>query len=197
MISCLLLSAGFSARFGSPKALARLHGQTIIEHVLKELLQSNVDQIIVVLGAHMEQIKPLLLNHKKIKVVYNKDYNLGQTSSFKAGLREINNEVQGIMLLPIDYPLLRAKTIDLLIARFAEKKSSILVPVFNEKRGHPPIFAVSLKEELLALDDNKGINTVIHKHEDDLEDFSVWDAGVIKTFNTQQELESIRVQGII
>src|SRR3989344_7860118 len=114
MISCLLLSAGFSSRFGSPKALARLNDRALIEHLQELLLATQLHEVIIVLGHGAEQIKPFLFKHKKIKVVYNKDYKFGQTSSFKCGLKEVALQAAGIMLLPIDYPVIKAETFDTL-----------------------------------------------------------------------------------
>src|SRR5438093_2568565 len=90
MTSCILLSAGLSTRFGSAKALAKLGDQTVIECLLKTLVESDLAEIIVVLGAHADKIKPHILNHTKVKVVYNKDYILGQTSSVKAGVEALD-----------------------------------------------------------------------------------------------------------
>ena len=70
MISCILLSAGQSLRYGSPKALAEIGGSIIIQRILKVLFSSFVDEIVVVLGAHHKEIKHHLLKHKKVKVVY-------------------------------------------------------------------------------------------------------------------------------
>src|SRR3989338_3666132 len=76
MISCILLSAGLSSRFGSPKALGLLDPSlTVIERVQQMLVSSRLDEIVIVLGFRHTRIKPYVLNHKKIKVVYNKDYN--------------------------------------------------------------------------------------------------------------------------
>ena len=118
MISCVLLSAGLSSRFGSPKALAKISGKTLIERLQKTLLGSFVDEVVIVLGAYAEQIQPFILNHKKVKVVYNKDYNLGQTSSFKAGVNEISSTSDGIMLYPVDYPFVGKDTLMYLIDSF-------------------------------------------------------------------------------
>ena len=74
MVSCLLLAAGSSQRFNSPKALAPINGKTVIEHLQNILLATPLDEVIIVLGAHQEAIKPFLLNHKRVKVVYNKDH---------------------------------------------------------------------------------------------------------------------------
>ena len=46
MISCILLAAGFSSRFGSPKALAELPGERVIERLQNELLKTQVEEIV-------------------------------------------------------------------------------------------------------------------------------------------------------
>jgi len=197
MISCILLAAGSSSRFGSPKALAAMRGGTVIEHLVKQLLASNVDEIIVCLGALIDQIKPLILKHKKIHLVYNKDYNFGQTSSFKVALKEVDPKSSGVMLLPIDYPILKVATINQLIDHFLKHNSLLTVPLFNGIKGHPPIFHARLRREFIQLDYEKGINTIIHQHEDEVDYVSVDDPGVVKTFSTKKELESILIQEII
>ncbi len=125
MITCILLSAGSSSRFGSPKALAKLDSHTIIENTQIKLLKSNINNIIIVLGANCEKIQPFVLKHKRVKVVYNKDHNFGQTSSFKCGLKLAPKETQVIMLLPIDFPSIKSNTIDLLINAHKKTKSLI------------------------------------------------------------------------
>ncbi len=194
MVSCLLLSAGFSSRFGSPKALARLKDQTLIEHLQELLLSTQLHEIIIVLGHGAEQIKPFLFKHIKIKVVYNKDYKFGQTSSFKCGLKDLAAQATGILLLPIDYPIVKAETFDALIAFFEGKKPMALIPSYQDKKGHPPILNVGLKSEFLALKDSVGVNTVIHHHIDDVIVLPVDDPGVLKSFNTKEEFERIKTE---
>ena len=191
MIACILLSAGLSTRFGSPKALAKLNGRTVIEYVLQTLIDSKLDQIIVVLGAQADEIKAHILKHKKVKVVYNKDYNLGQTSSFKAGLEALQGE-SGIMLLPVDLPCIKKETIDQLIDQFLAQKPKILIPTYQQKRGHPPLFASNFKELFLGMDNLTGINSLEHQHESEIVFFPVDDPGIAKSFNTQEEFNAIR-----
>jgi len=193
MIACILLSAGLSRRFGSPKALAKLDGETVIEHLQKLLLKTQVGEIIVVLGAQAGRTKPHLLNHKKVRFVYNKDYNLGQTSSFKAGLQSISDRVGGIMLLPVDYPLIREETVDALIRHFSDHAPLIAVPAFEGKKGHPPLFSVRLRDEFLSLDNECGVNTVMRARQSETVVLPVEDAGVIRTFNTRAEFMEIKL----
>ena len=74
MISCILLTAGESQRFGSPKALAQIHQTKAIEVLQEKLIQSLVAEIIIVTGAYENLIKPYVFNHSKVRVVHNKDY---------------------------------------------------------------------------------------------------------------------------
>ncbi|HQP10605.1 MAG TPA: nucleotidyltransferase family protein [Candidatus Omnitrophota bacterium] len=192
MISCILLAAGLSRRFGSPKALALLNGSTVIHRLQTMLLATRVGEVIVVLGANAEEIKLHLLNHSNIKSVYNKNYNLGQTSSFQTGLRAVSQDSNGVLLLPVDYPLVREKTINALIERYLKQPSLAIIPSFQGKKGHPPLFAASLKDEFLALGHHYGINKVAQDHQNETTILPVEDAGVVSSFNTLEELEAIR-----
>lgn len=191
MLSCILLTAGLSSRFGSPKALARMNQETVIEYLQRLLLATAIAEIIVVLGHHAHSIKPLLFNHKRIRVVYNKDYKLGQTSSFKAGLGEIASSTEGVMLLPIDYPMIRKETLEELIGYFLRERPSILVPVWQGQRGHPPLFHARIKEEIRSMDPSLGVNTIIRRHQTDTVILSVDDRGVVQSFNTQREFDQL------
>jgi molybdenum cofactor cytidylyltransferase len=195
MFTCILLAAGESQRFGSPKALAEFNETNIIRYVQDLLLSTSLDEIILVLGAHADIIKPFILQHKKIKVVYNKYYNLGQTSSFQTGVNNADISTECFLLLPVDVPFIRSETIDLLLNKFSEQRPKILVPVYKGKKGHPPVFDSSLKKEILELPANQGINTIIHKHQNTDETLiDVPDEGVIRTFNTVEEWQNLKTQ---
>ncbi len=194
MIHCLLLSAGESSRFGQPKALAPFGRETVVEHLLKVLISSNVDGTTVVLGHGDDLIRPFILKHININVVYNKDHKFGQTSSFCAGLRSLNNDVDAVLLLPVDYPLVKAKTINALIDCFRARGSRIVIPSFRGRKGHPPLFSLSLKPEFLALDNGQGINTVAHRHQESSVVLEVDDPGVVRTFNTPEEFSALKAQ---
>lgn len=191
MVSCILLSAGESSRFGSPKALAKLKSEHVITRLQSMLISSLVDEIIVVLGFEAERIKPALLNHKKVRVVHNKDYKFGQTSSFKEGLRDVSKESKGVMLLPVDYPLIQTETVDLLIEKFIQSSPLILIPTYKDKKGHPPFFSTNLSVTFNSLDNAVGINTVIHENEQSVILFPVEDKGVVSSFNTKEEFEEL------
>ncbi len=190
MISGILLAAGESRRFGSPKALVEINHRSIISVLQQRLLDCGLDEIVVVLGAHRESIEPHVFNHTKVRVVYNKDYKLGQTSSFQAGIAASSEKNHGFLLLPVDYAWISGATINKLIAHFNAEHPAILIPVFEGHRGHPPIFNTALKHEILTLSPSHGVNELFGRYPPALLDVN--DPGVIKTFNTHEELEKIQ-----
>lgn len=192
MTTGILLAAGLSERFGSPKALAKLNDHCVIEHLQRILIESDVDEIIIVLGGHAEQIKPYILNHKKVRSVYNKDYKLGQTSSVKAGLRAMSNETSAFLLLPVDCPLIDRNLINALIVQFKKESPAILIPSHQGKKGHPPVFSTSLKDKILELDDSVGLNVFQYEHRSETELFTVEDLTFLATFNTPDEFSQIK-----
>jgi len=190
MTSCILLSAGLSERFGSPKALAMIDGNTVIQHAQNTLLQSSCDEIIVVLGAHATKIQPFIFIHSRIRVVYNKDYFFGQTSSIQAGCKALDPKNQGILFLPVDCPLVKATTIDKIIQEFNKDHTDILIPSYQHKKGHPPILGHHLKTKVLGLTPDLGLNSLFGEHPP--QTIEIDDSGIIKSFNTPEEFEAIK-----
>ncbi|MCR4338057.1 MAG: nucleotidyltransferase family protein, partial [Candidatus Omnitrophica bacterium] len=195
MFTCILLAAGLSSRFGSSKALVPLdENETLIEHLQDTLIQSVVNHVVVVLGANADLTQPKIRNHPKITFIKNKNYLLGQTSSFQAGLTIAPTNTQGILLLPIDYPFVKVETINTLIKNFQNHHASILIPTYKNHRGHPPIFHSSWRDAFYKLDPSEGINSLIHQNESEVKIFPCSDPGVILTFNSPQEWEKIQAQ---
>jgi molybdenum cofactor cytidylyltransferase len=153
------------------------------------LLQSPCDEIIIVLGAHARQIQPFIFIHSRIRVVYNKDYFFGQASSVKAGWRQADKTSQGALFMPVDCPLVQASSINIIIDHFKASGPDILVPSYQNKKGHPPIFHERLKSEVLALPVDKGLNSLFAIHPP--QTIEINDPGIVKSFNTPEELEKI------
>jgi molybdenum cofactor cytidylyltransferase len=189
MTTFILLSAGSSERFGSPKALARLYGTAVIEHIQKTLLQSSCDEIIIVLGDHADLIIPSIFNHKRIRVVHNKQYYFGQTSSVQEGWRQADNSSEAVLFLPVDCPLVQPSSIDKVIDHFKEHDPDILIPTYQNKKGHPPIFHQRLKSKALDLPANLGLNSLFAEHPP--QTIEINDPGIVKSFNTPEEFERI------
>ena len=72
MISAILLAAGQSKRMqGENKLLKKYKNRPLINHILKSLIKSKVNKIIIVLGYESRKIKKIVLKSKKITFVVN------------------------------------------------------------------------------------------------------------------------------
>lgn len=191
MISCIVLAAGLSERFGSPKAMARIADSPAIVFLLKKLCASRIGEIIVVLGANQDQIEPHLFKHKIIQIVHNNDYKLGQTSSVQTGLKASSSSAEAFMTLPVDCPFVKTETINRLIDYFLSEHPAITIPTYGKRKGHPPVFHKELKTNILKLAHDQGLNQIIHNPANKVHTLDLNDPGITQTFNTPDELARI------
>ena len=93
MISAILLAAGESLKMeGENKLTKEINGMALINHAVKNILGSAVDELIIVLGYEKLEIENIIEKNKKIKFVYNENYKTGISSSIKEGLKHISKK---------------------------------------------------------------------------------------------------------
>ena len=79
MISAILLAAGESKRMGGENKLKKkIDNEPLIKHSIQNILNSNIDELIVVVGYQEEIIKKLIIKNKKIKIISNKNFKNGK-----------------------------------------------------------------------------------------------------------------------
>ena len=166
MISAILLAAGESKRLRMPKLLLPFGKSTILEQTIDNLLNSRVDEVIVVLGYRAEEMMRKLAN-RPVKIAINPIYHQGMSTSIVKGLSLVNNRAQAIMVALADQPLINSQTINRLIEESLGYDKGIVIPTYQAERGHPIIFASEYKEELLGLKGDIGGRQTIKEHPND------------------------------
>src|SRR5579872_3280459 len=118
MLAAVILSAGASRRMGSPKALIPYRGKTFLEHLVEVTRHPRVGVTRIVLGAGADAIRNKLgLDSQWI--VVNDDWEKGQLSSIQAAVRSLPaGQTEGMILCPVDHPLVSAKLVGTLIEQF-------------------------------------------------------------------------------
>ena len=201
-ISAIILAAGKSSRMKTPKALLNWGEEKLINFLIKSLKNSNIEEIIIVLGYQFKEIKKIIvlvsnaIEIKKeilldeVKVVENVDFELGKTTSIKKGLSEINNK-NDILLIAVDQP--RSK---LLIEQISEfhinhpDNKKIAMPYSEGKSGHPIIFSNTFFEELIEInEETEGIRDVIKRNQDSIIKYKTKDNSALIDLNTPEQYE--------
>lgn len=168
-VTGLLLAAGPSTRMGKPKQLLPINGSTLLGHVLDETLKSNLDKVILILGHHADKIKEVMgqsLQHPKLKVIENREYNKGISSSIIVGLLEVKKSHDHVMILLGDMPNINSNLINLLIDKYLESNLPIGAIKIKAKRSHPVIFSRKMYHELLKLRGDVGARNLFIKYSD-------------------------------
>ena len=194
MLAAAILAAGESRRMGEPKALIPVRGLTFVEHLFAATRHPRIGITRIVLGAHAEEIRAKL-KADPASIVVNPDWPKGQLSSIHAAIRSLPARMtEGLILCPVDHPLVSAQLIAELIAQFDSSGKSIILPTYNGKRGHPVIFRAEMYDELLAASPEVGARQVVWAHAQDLKEVPTMDEGVVLNLNDPEALRKATSQ---
>jgi len=189
MLAAAILSAGESRRMGTPKALIPYRGATFLEHLIEVTTHPRVGVRRIVLGAGAHAIRDKL-GLDPASLVINEHWHLGQLSSIQAAVRSLPpGETEGLILCPVDHPLVSAELVARLIAEFDSSGKTIVLPAFHGKRGHPLIFRASVYEELLAASPEVGARQVVWNHAREVLEVPTDEEGVVVNLNDPDALK--------
>lgn len=191
MLAAVILSGGASSRMGVPKALLPYHGGTFLEHLLKVTDHPRIGWRRVVLGADAQAIAEGV-ELSVDEVVINENWEAGQLSSIQAGVRSLPAGTDGMLLCLIDHPLVTVELLGALVERFYESGTSIVLPVYKGRRGHPVIFASRLYEELLSAPLETGARAVVWAHAEEICEMETSEEGCVLNLNDPNALAKAR-----
>jgi molybdenum cofactor cytidylyltransferase len=192
-IAAVILAAGGSTRFGSPKQLARWRGKTFIEQAVDTALASSARPVVVVLGAEAERCRAAL-GDRPVEVVVNEAWAQGQSTSMQAGLAALPANVGGVIFFLVDLPGTTPDLIDRLVQRCRETLAPLVWPEFEGRRGNPILFDRSLFTELRQVGGDIGGKPVVLRHKDRAERVIVGDKAVLQDFDRAEDLEALEMK---
>ena len=148
MICAVVLAAGCSSRMGTQKLLLPFDQSTVISHIVTQLTKSKATKTYVVVGHQADKVIEEL-SDKQITIIRNHEYKCGMLSSVRAGIRNIPQECNAVLIALGDHPSITTNLIDKMIQYFSVTDKKIIVPTYNSKRGHPILFSTFFKNEIL------------------------------------------------
>jgi len=176
---------------GRPKALLPYREGTFLEHLIQVTRHPRVGITRVVLGAGAENIRTMAKLDPSM-VVLNMNWEQGQLSSICEGIRSLKGiTTDGIILCPVDHPLVSTVLVSDLISQFYSGGKAIVLPTYNGRRGHPVIFSSALYEELFAAPADKGARAVVWAHAADILEVPTDEEGVVLNINDPDMLSHV------
>ena len=153
-VAGVLLAAGEGSRFGGPKALVELDGQTLAERGVGLLRAGGADPILVVAGATEVQIPGT-------RTVYNPEWRTGMGSSLRAALNALTSpedagpedagpeDVGAVVVALADQPLVGPESVARLIAAY-RAGASVAVAAYDGQPRNPVLLAREHWPEVIA-----------------------------------------------
>jgi CTP:molybdopterin cytidylyltransferase MocA len=129
LIAAIVLAAGASTRFGSPKQ------RLLVEPVLERVRAAAVDDIVVVLGAHEVETEA--------RAVRCADWERGLGASLRCGLAELEPAFEAAVIVLADGPDLNPAAIDRVVETWRRHGDDVVAATYGGQRLHPVLIARS------------------------------------------------------
>ena len=182
----IILAAGSSRRMGTPKMMLPFAESTMIETVIDHVLASNVDSVLVVLGANHEKIREVV-DPLPLEVCYNEKHESGMLSSVMCGFNALPEDTGTALIFLGDQPGIPPQVTNTVIDAYNDSLHGIVIPVYNHHRGHPLLVDYKYKREIEKLDLETGLRTLMHHFPHDVLEVEVDEAGILMDIDTKED----------
>lgn len=159
-VTAVVLAAGASSRLGRPKQLVEWRGETLVHRAARLALESGVEAVRVVTGAHGEDVARAVAD-LAVQCVHNARAHKGMASSIQRGLEGLDTAV---LLLTCDQPLLTAEHLRALVHHGRARGLPVVASSYEDIVGVPALFSSALLPELRALQGDQGARAVLRRH---------------------------------
>jgi nicotine blue oxidoreductase len=185
----VLLAAGEGSRFGQPKAVVELNGQTLAERGADLLRAGGADPVLVVTGATEVRLDGT-------QTVYNPQWRTGMGSSLRAALQALTStDVGAVVVALADQPLVGPKAVARLIAAYRDG-ASVAVATYDGQPRNPVLLAREHWPEVIALaTGDAGARPFLRAHPDLVTPVECGDTGRPDDIDTPADLARIVARG--
>lgn len=161
-VGAIVLAAGASRRYGSPKQLAMVDGRTLLEHALASALGAGLGPIVAVVPVWLS--RPASFEDPRLHWIRNPFPERGLSTSLRLGIEAITEEVSAVVILLGDQPQMPQATISAVLAARGER------PVVAAEAGGilaPPVLIESTHFHLVeGLSGDIGLRQLLRDNPD-------------------------------
>jgi molybdenum cofactor cytidylyltransferase len=165
-VGIIILAAGVSKRLGRAKQLEIINGKSLLQHTIDVAIGSNVQKIVVVLGARFNEIKSQIQDND-IVIAENENWEQGMSTSIVFGLSHIVStmpEIDKVIFMVCDQPYVNTELLQALIQKSHETKHPIVASEYAGIKGIPALFDKEMFASLMQLEGEGGAGKLIRNH---------------------------------
>jgi molybdenum cofactor cytidylyltransferase len=192
----LIPAAGQSRRMGQPKLLLPLGDRTVLEHVLAALRSGGCAEMLVVVGpdgAALQQVA----ERAGSSVLRLAEATPDMRSTCLRGLEYLEERWQpqatdGWLLVPADHPTLSARVVGAVLAAAQRTPdTSIIVPTYRGRRGHPVWIRWDAVAEIRQLPAGRGLNDFVRRQKGATLELEWDDAEILRDVDTPEDYQRL------
>ncbi|MCX8030777.1 MAG: nucleotidyltransferase family protein [Thermodesulfovibrionales bacterium] len=165
---------------GQIKQLLPLGERTVLTHCIYSIIQADIKETIVVISSQAKEIQKEISN-LPINIAINPVQESEMAESVRIGFKAIKSYCSGILVYPSDHPLVQPDTIQKIISTHHNVPDRIIIPCYNNKKGHPTLFPFTA---LNALFSGCNLRDIIRTNYQKVFLLEVLDEGVILDIDT-------------
>jgi molybdenum cofactor cytidylyltransferase len=167
-VAAILLAAGASRRMGQSKPLLPWGDRSLIAWELDQLIQSCVDEIVIVTGARADAVRRSLGPAGQRYCVFNPRWAQGRSGSLATGVNALlthdHAAIDAVVIQNVDQPT-RADIIDGLVDELRRAHVDAIQPEHEGHGGHPVVVSAALLRDLAAVrEETLGLRGVLEQH---------------------------------
>ncbi len=186
-IGAIILAAGLSKRMGQPKMLLPWGQNTILETVLETVLEGGISRPVVVTGANHKEISGLVHDYPA-QIVFNQNFEDGEMlHSLQAGITTLSAECRACFIVLGDQPQIQSSTIRLLIEEYRRQPTSMIIPSFQMRRGHPWLVGREYWDEILSLNTPATLRDFVRKHAQEIHYLTLDTPSILADLDTPED----------
>lgn len=184
--SALVLAAGGSRRFGTPKLLADLAGEPVLRRTAAEICAVGFSETIIIAGEEHAEVRATLAG-LPCKVVHAANWIVGISASIRVGIEALQHEPEGLFLFLGDMPLVPIGLCEEL-ADLAKSTGYAARPLRDDIPGHPVAFVNAATADLMALTGDEGAGSLLRAAGAKIGYLPTTDGGAILDIDTPSAL---------
>jgi molybdenum cofactor cytidylyltransferase len=194
-VAAIVLAAGRSTRMGGPnKLLAEINGRPLVRIAAEQALASRARPVIAVTGHQRDKVEAAL-DGLDVVLIHNPDFADGLSTSVKAGVVAVPDDVDGVIVCLGDMPQVNAPLIDKLLAAFdPEKGALVVVPTIGGKRGNPVVWSRRFFPELATLQGDTGARHLIASFPEAVVEVPLSGTAALVDVDTPDALQAVKAE---
>jgi molybdenum cofactor cytidylyltransferase len=188
-VAAILLAAGRSRRMGAFKPLLPFGDRTVIACCVNNLSAADIKDIIVVAGHRADDVREKLKD-LEVSIVVNPDPNSEMGISIALGVEQLPDDAKATIIALADHPAVPPSVIKILIDEW-RRGASLVQPEHDGRGGHPVLIDLAYRDELLALDPQRGLRALFEAHRDEVRRVPVESPYVARDMDTWEDYQRL------